>query len=94
MQGPLAPSNRWRWWTKMHYVLDPSKPGTMTKASKFAYADRAAAEAAAGTEAAAKAGAKVVDFNTALTGAYLGMAEDTVMLRKRRGEMRKKMAAG
>jgi hypothetical protein len=35
-----------------------------------------------------------VDFNAALTSAYLGMAEDTVMLRKRRGEMRKKMAAG
>jgi len=77
---------------KMHYVLDPSKPGTMTKASKFAYADRAAAEAAASSEAAAKAGAKIVDFNAALTGAYLGMAEDTIMLRKRRGEMRKKMA--
>jgi copper chaperone NosL len=85
---PLAPVD------KMHYVLDPSKPGTMTKASKFAYADRAAADAAASTEAAAKAGAKVVDFNAALTGAYLGMAEDTVMLRKRRGEMRKKMATG
>jgi nitrous oxide reductase accessory protein NosL len=78
----------------MHYVLDPSKPGTMTKASKFAYAQRAAAEAAAATEAAAQAGAKIVDFNAALTGAYLGMAEDSIMLRKRRAEMRKKMAAG
>ena len=76
---------------QMHYVIDPSKTGTMTKVSKFAYADRAAADAAAGGEAAAKAGAKVVDFNTALTGAYLGMADDTIMLRKRRGEMRKKM---
>lgn len=79
---------------KMHYVLDPSKPGTMTKSSKFAYANRAAAEAAASTEAASKAGAKMVDFNAALTGAYLGMAEDTIMLRKRRGEMRKKLSAG
>ena len=85
---PLVPVDR------AHYVLDPSKPGTMTKASKFAYASRAAAEAAASTEAAVKAGAKVVDFNAALTSAYLGMAEDTVMLRKRRGEMRKRMAAG
>ncbi len=42
----------------------------------------------------AKAGARVVDFNTALTSAYLGMADDTVMLRKRRGEMRKRMASG
>ncbi len=76
---------------KAHYVLDPSKTGTMTKSSKFAYASRAAADAAAATDAAVKAGARVVDFNTALTAAYLGMAEDTVMLRKRRGEMRKKM---
>ena len=81
---PLVPVD------KAHYVIDPSKPGTMTKASKFAYADRAAADAAASTEAAVKAGAKVVDFNTALTSAYVGMAEDTIMLRKRRGEMRKK----
>jgi nitrous oxide reductase accessory protein NosL len=79
---------------KMHYVVDPGKPGTMTKVSNSAYASRAAAEAAAGTEAATKAGAKIVDFNAALTSAYLVMADDTVMLRKRRGEMRKKMAAG
>ena len=85
---PLVPVDR------AHYVVDPSKPGTMTKVSKFAYASRTAADAAAGTEAATKAGARVVDFNTALTGAYLGMAEDTVMLRKRRGEMRKRMANG
>lgn len=77
-----------------HYVLDPSKPGTMTRHSKFAYADKAAAEAAASSEAGAKAGAKVLSFDQALTAAYLGMAEDTVMLRKRRGEMRRKMAAG
>ena len=79
---------------KMHYVVDPGKPGTMTKVSNSAYASRAAAEAAAGTEAATKAGAKIVDFKSALTSAYLVMADDTVMLRKRRGEMRKKMAAG
>lgn len=79
---------------KAHYVLDPSKPGTMTKASKFAYASRAAAEAAASADAAAKAGARIVNFDAALTAAYLGMAEDTVMLRKRRGEMRRKMAGG
>lgn len=76
---------------KAFYVLDPSKPGTMTRSSKFAYASRAAADAAAAAEAAAKAGAKVVDFNAALMSAYVGMAEDTVMLRKRRGEMRRKM---
>lgn len=78
---------------KAHYVLDPGKPGTMTRTSKFAYADRAAAMAAAATDAAARAGARVVDFNAALTAAYLGMAEDTAMLRQRRGEMRQRMKA-
>lgn len=76
---------------KAFYVIDPSKTGTMTRVSKFAYADRALAEAAASVEAAAKAGAKIVDFNAALTAAYLGMAEDTIMLRKRRAEMRRKL---
>jgi len=66
----------------------------MTKVSNSAYANRAAAEAAAGAEAASKAGAKIVDFNAALTSAYGVMAEDTILLRKRRGEMRKKLAAG
>ena len=75
---------------KAHYVIDASKPGTMTRVSKFAYAERAAAETAAAGEAAAKAGAKVVDFDAALTAAYLGMAEDTIMLRKRRSEMRRR----
>jgi nitrous oxide reductase accessory protein NosL len=82
---PLLPVDR------AHYVLDPSKPGTMTKSSKFAYAAAPRPTPRRHREAAAKAGAKVVDFNTALTSAYLGMAEDTVMLRKRRGEMRKKL---
>ena len=69
---------------KAHYVIDPSKPGVMTKVSKLAFADRAKAEAVASAEASAKAGAKVVDFDAALKDAYLGMAEDTIMLRKRR----------
>jgi copper chaperone NosL len=75
---------------KAHFVIDPSKPGVMTKVSKLAYADRVEADAAAGAEASAKAGARVVDFDAALKDAYLGMAEDTVMVRKRRAEMRKK----
>ncbi len=77
---------------KAFYVVDPSKPGTMTKVSNAAYADKAKAEAAAKAEASAKAGAEVVDFNAALRKAYLVMADDTIMLRMRRGEMRKKAA--
>ncbi len=79
---------------KASYVIDPSKPGVMTKVSKFAYSDAAKAETAAKAEASAKAGAKVVKFDDALKAAYLDMAEDTIMLRKRRGEMRKKMMGG
>lgn len=79
---------------KASYVIDASKTGTMTKVSKYAYADAAKAEAAAKVEASAKAGAKVVKFDEALKAAYLDMADDTIMLRKRRAEMRKKMAEG
>lgn len=75
---------------KAFYVIDPSKPGTMTRVSNAAYADKAKAEAAAKAEASAKAGAEVVDFNVALRKAYAVMADDTIMLRMRRGEMRKK----
>jgi copper chaperone NosL len=67
------------------YVIDASKPGTMTKVSKSAYADKAKAEAAA------KGDAKVVNFDEALKAAYLDMANDTIMIRKKRGEMRNKM---
>mgnify|MGYP001765164137 CR=1 FL=1 len=77
---------------KAFYVVDPSKPGTMTRVSNAAYADKAKAEAAARAEPSAKAGAEVVGFDAALRKAYLVMADDTIMLRTRRGEMRKKAA--
>jgi len=72
---------------KATYVIDPSKPGVMSKVSILAYADKAKAEAVA------KAGsqAEAVDFDSALRKAYQLMADDTIMARKRRGEMRKKM---
>ena len=70
---------------QMSYVIDPSKPGTMSMVSKYAYADPAKAEAEAGE------GASIVSFDYALRLAYAEMAEDTIMLRKRRGEKRKEM---
>jgi len=76
---------------KAFYVIDPSKPGTMTRVSNAAFADEAKAKAAAAQEASAKAGAEVTNFDGALRKAYLAMADDTIMLRKRRGEMRQKM---
>ena len=72
---------------KASYVVDPSKPGVMTKVSVLAYADKAKAEAVAKTSPQAE----VVNFDAALRKAYLVMADDTIMLRQRRGELRKKM---
>ncbi len=67
---------------QVHYVIDPSRPGTMTRRSKWAYADRAKArEAASGT-------GELADFEQALRAAYADMAEDTIMIRKRRAEKR------
>lgn len=63
------------------YVIDPKKPGTMTARSKFAYADKAKAEAAGG---------EMTDFNGALRAAYADMAEDSIRIRKNRAEKRKK----
>ena len=71
---------------KVTYVVDPSKPGTMTKVSVLAYSDKSKAEAAA----KASTVAELTDFNGALRKAYLVMADDTIMLRQRRGETRRK----
>lgn len=74
---------------KMTYVINPTKMGTMTKVSKHAFADKAAAEAAA----AEADGTSMVGFDDALRAAFNGMAEDTIAIRKRRAERRKKMAS-
>lgn len=68
----------------MIYVINPEKMGTMSKISKWAYADSAKAEAAA----AESADAKIANFDEALRAAFLGMAEDTINIRKRRAERR------
>ncbi|RYH10822.1 nitrous oxide reductase accessory protein NosL [Tropicimonas sp. IMCC6043] len=68
----------------MTYVIDPSKMGTMTRVSKWAYADPDKAEAAA----SAAADARMVGFDDALRLAFASMAEDTIAIRKRRAERR------
>lgn len=68
----------------MTYVINPAKMGTMTMASKWAYADKAAAEAAA----AEAEGTSMVGFDDALRLAFASMAEDTIGIRKRRAEKR------
>ena len=66
------------------YVIDPNKPGTMTARSKFAYADKAKAEAAAAN------GGTMANFDDALRAAYGDMAEDTLRIRKNRAEKRER----
>ncbi len=68
---------------QLHYVIDPSRPGTMTRRSKWAYAELAKAH-----EATRNAG-ELADFDRALRAAYADMAEDTIMIRKRRAEKRR-----
>lgn len=65
-----------------HYILNPDQRGTMTARRKFAYGDADKAKEAAGPNG------EVVDFDAALTAAYLDMAKDTLMIRKNRAEKR------
>lgn len=66
-----------------YYVIDPNKMGTMSAVSKWAYADKTKAEAAA-----AVPNAQLTDFNGALLAAYTGIVADTDRIRARRAEMR------
>ena len=65
------------------YLIGSALPGTMTARSKMAFAATAAAEAAQ-----AEHGGEVGDFDSALTAAYLDMAQDTAMIRQRRAQRR------
>jgi hypothetical protein len=58
----------------------------MTTNSKMAFADETTAKAAQ-----AKHGGSTGGFDAALSQSYLDMAKDTVMIRQRRAERRKKM---
>ena len=71
---------------KATYLLGSGLKGTMTKNSKMAFADKAAAAAAQ-----AKHGGELADFDAGLKASYLGMAEDTIGIRKRRAERRRRM---
>ena len=71
---------------KASYLVGSKLKGTMSKNSKMAFASADAAKAAQATN-----GGKLASFDDALREAYLGMANDTVMIRMRRGERRKHM---
>lgn len=67
------------------YVIGSRLKGTMTRHSKMAFADSEAAATAQGIH-----GGKLGGFDEALRQAYLDMAEDTVMIRKKRAERMKR----
>jgi nitrous oxide reductase accessory protein NosL len=71
---------------KVTYLIGSKLPGTMSKTSKMAFASEAAAKAAQKEN-----GGELGNFDTALRQSYLNMAEDTIMIRMRRAERRKKM---
>ena len=68
------------------YLIGSALPGTMSARSKMAFGDPAAAELAQSAH-----GGELDDFDAALRAAYLDMAEDTLMIRKRRAERRARM---
>lgn len=72
---------------KASWVVGGARPGVMTKRAKWAFADRAAAEAFA-----KEVGGTVVTFEEAMKGSYEDMWQDTKMIRERR-KMRRQQAA-
>ena len=66
------------------YVIGGEHKGVMTKKPKTSFASKTAAEAAKGS-------GELADFDKALTLSYLGMAEDTKMIRMKRDEKRRHM---
>jgi len=69
-----------------HYLIGSALPGTMSARSKMAFGSRSGAEAARDIH-----GGEIADFDQALTAAYLDMARDTQMIRRRRAERRTRM---
>ncbi len=72
----------------VHYLVGSKLKGTMSGHSKMAFADEGRAKAVKAEE-----GGEIVGFEDALTEAYLDMAKDTRMIRKRRAERRARMQA-
>ncbi|MEJ2611793.1 MAG: nitrous oxide reductase accessory protein NosL [Candidatus Thiodiazotropha sp.] len=68
------------------YLIGSKLKGTMTTNSKMAFASADAAKTAQAAQ-----GGQLVNFDEALSDAYLGMAKDTLMVRKKRLEKRRHM---
>jgi copper chaperone NosL len=67
------------------YLIGSKLPGTMSKTSKLAFASADAAR-----QAQAENGGEIGDFHAALRRSYTDMAEDTIVIRKKRAERRQK----
>ena len=68
-------------------MLGGKKQGVMTKRAKWAFADKAAAEAFVKENEGA-----IASFDEVIKGAYQDMYEDTKMIRERRAAKRKAAA--
>jgi copper chaperone NosL len=73
---------------KATWVLGGNKPGVMTQRAKWAFADKAAAEAFAKEN-----GGTLVGLDDAMKAAYEDMYQDTKMIREKRKAMKAKGAA-
>ncbi|MCU0766011.1 MAG: nitrous oxide reductase accessory protein NosL [Gammaproteobacteria bacterium] len=71
------------------YLIGSKLPGVMTARSKKAFGSKAVAEAAQKEN-----GGELGNFDAALKAAYASMADDTLMIRKKRAEKRAKMMEG
>ncbi len=71
---------------KATYLVGSGLRGTMTSNSKMAFASKEKA-----VLYQAEKGGDLTDFDKALTLAYVGMAKDTIGIRKRRAERRRRM---
>ena len=71
---------------KVTYLIGSKLRGTMSMTSKMAFSSPESAK-----QAQSKQGGELGGFDQALEKAYLGMAKDTMGIRKRRAERRAKM---
>jgi hypothetical protein len=68
---------------KAYWVIGGDKPGVMTKRAKWAFADKAAAEAFIKAS-----GGQLASFDDAMKATYEDMYADTKMIRERRAKKR------
>lgn len=68
------------------WVIGGTKPGVMTRRAKWAFADRAAAEAFVKEN-----GGQLATFDEALQATFEDMGQDVKMIREKRKAMREKM---